>query len=160
MLLVSTGCWVGCGGAAPAPEAPPPEPAPAPEPVEPTPVAEEKVEEEPSARAPASSAEPVFEPGMTVEQAVSAVPKDSQRVNIEQEVLSEPLLQPALYEPCKIRAGQHFKLRIAVWDGKVVGIDVSTTPKSAPVETCLREQLGGIRYKDKAKSLNTVEFAQ
>src|SRR5690606_1453192 len=105
---------------------------------------------------PAGSGEPAFAPGMSVLDATNAVPASAQRLNIEQERLAEPLMQPELYEPCSLQGHHHFTLRVAVWDGKAVGLDVDT--KDPKLASCLRTQVEGVEWKDKAKSLNTVEY--
>jgi len=102
---------------------------------------------------------PEFKPGMSVNEATSAVPDGIPRLNMEQEVLSAPLQNPDLYAPCKPRAAQRFKLRLAVWNGKVVGLDLSVSPKNAAFESCLREQLTKLEWKDRVESLNTIEYA-
>jgi len=102
---------------------------------------------------------PEFKPGMSVNEATSAVPDGIPRLNMEQEVLSAPLQNPDLYAPCKPSAAQHFKLRLAVWNGKVVGLDLSVSPKNAALESCLREQLLKLEWKDRVESLNTIEYA-
>jgi len=96
---------------------------------------------------------------MTVEQAISAVPQSGQRLEIEQEILAEPLLVPALYEPCKLRGSDHFTVRVAVWNGKAVGLDVTTKPKNEKLATCLREQVAAVEWREKVASLNTVEYS-
>jgi hypothetical protein len=147
----------GCGGASEPVEAPPPA---APEPPPAPPVQKEQAEPEQPEEAPAAATvEPEFKPGMSVNDAIAAVPQGASRVNVEQEVLAAPLLKPELYAPCKARPQDHFTLRVAVWDGRVVGVDVTTKPKNDKLATCLREQVEGVTYKDKAKSLNTVEFS-
>jgi hypothetical protein len=103
--------------------------------------------------------EPHFTPGMSVVEATNAVPSTTQRLNIEQEALAEPLMDPKLYEPCALRGNQHFQLRVAVWDGRAVGLDVTTKPVDAKLEACLRQQIAGVEWKDKAKSINTVEYS-
>jgi hypothetical protein len=116
----------------------------------------DETEQKPAAKP--TSAEPTFKEGGTVEEAVKAVPQGADRVNIEQEALSRPLQDPALYEPCKMGAA-HFKMRIAVWDGKAVGIDLTTTPQNPKLADCLKERIRAVTWVDKVKSLNTVEYA-
>src|SRR5689334_465203 len=91
-----------CGGsqppaeppdAVPLAESPPPPPKPA------EPVAEEPKEEPKPAPAPA--VEPQFTDGMSVADAVKAVPQGAERANIDQETLSKPIQDFAVYEPCK-----------------------------------------------------------
>lgn len=154
-----------CGGGAqeaPAPETPEPVVEPAQETQsapEPEPEADQEAAPgETEAKKPAA-AEPKFEPGMSVEQAISAVPQSGQRLEIEQEILSEPLLNPALYEPCKLRASDHFTVRVAVWNGKAVGLDVTTKPKNEKLASCLREQITALEWREKVASLNTVEYS-
>ncbi len=104
----------------------------------------------------APKGEPVFEEGMSVEQAMDAA-RGTERLNIEQEALGSPLTRPELYEPCKLNAGDHFDLRVAVWEGRAVGIDLEM--KDAKKKACLIEQIKQIRWRDKVKSLNTVEYS-
>lgn len=152
---------VGCGGGAPeAQSAPTGTEEESSEAAVPPAVEEEQTEpEEEAEAAPPPAVEPEFRPGMSVEEAISAVPQSAQRVNIEQEVLAAPLMRMELYEPCKVSGSQKFKLRVAVWDGRAVGIDVSSQPKNEQLDACLRQQIEGVTWADKVKSLNTVEFS-
>lgn len=106
-----------------------------------------------------AAAQPEFAPGMSVVDATNAVPAGGQRLDIEQEALAAPLMRPELYEPCELQGHHHFKVKVAVWDGRAVGLDVTTQPNDAKLESCLRQQLSGVEWKDKAKSLNTVEYS-
>jgi hypothetical protein len=99
---------------------------------------------------------PAFPDNASVAQAIAAVPKGTQRSNIDAETLGEPLNKPEVYAPCKA-GSQHFKLKVAVWNGKAVGIDVATTNKA--LAECVRKQIQGIEWHDKVKSLNTVEYS-
>lgn len=129
------------------PVAPPPEPEPS-----------ESTESEAPPASGSTVAEPNFQPGMSVLDAVNAVPRGTDRVEIEQEVLVAPLQQQELYQPCSLKPNQHFDVKLAVWDGRVVGLDLSTSPKSASVEECLRRQIEGLTWKKRVKSLSTVEY--
>lgn len=101
-----------------------------------------------------------FKEGGTVEEAINAVPQGLPRENIDQEDLNRPLLEPALYSECKLGPSQHFEMRYAVWDGRIVGIDLKTMPKSAKVEECVRNAVQKVKWREKSKSLNisTVSF--
>lgn len=99
---------------------------------------------------------PNFPENASVAQAIAAIPKGTQRSNIDPETLGEPLNKPELYAPCKA-GSQHFKLKVAVWNGKAVGIDVNTTNKA--LAECVRKQIQSIEWRDKVKSLNTVEYS-
>ncbi|HEV8245961.1 MAG TPA: hypothetical protein VGP93_09335, partial [Polyangiaceae bacterium] len=59
------------------------------------------------------AAEPEFGENLSVDEAINAVPQGTQRLNIEQEALSRPLMDPKVYEPCKM-GNAHFKLRVAI----------------------------------------------
>jgi len=63
-----------------------------------------------------------------------------------------------VYEPCKPGAAK-VKLRIAVWDGKVVGSDVTTTPKNDKLASCIKDRLNTLTWDAKVKSLNTVDYS-
>jgi hypothetical protein len=152
VLLLAT---AGCGGATPPPEEPdhemppvakedpePPAPEPEPEPEEPKPAAPE----------------PEFTEGMSVNEAINAVPQGTTRVNMDQDELSAPLTKFELYEPCKPKPNQHFKVKVAVWMGKAVGVDVTTDPKNDKLAECLKEQIRTVEWKDPVPSLNTVEY--
>lgn len=108
----------------------------------------------------ATVAEPEFKEGMSVNDAINAVPQGYERVNMDQEALDRPLLDPEFYKPCKLAHTQHFEIRFAVWEGKAVGVDVKTTPNNKTAETCLRELIARNVWRDKVKSLNisTVQF--
>ena len=148
---------VACGGAQSEPAAPPASETST-TPVEPTPAPAAEPEADAEAKpAETASAEPEFRPGMSVNEAIDAVPQSADRINIEQEALAAPLMNADLYAPC-VKGHEHFSLRVAVWDGRAVGVDVSTTPKNDKVATCIREQVEKLSWPDKAKSLNTVSF--
>ncbi len=95
---------------------------------------------------------------MSVEEAITAVPQGTTRENVDQEELGKPLMNEDLYKPCKIAPSNHFKVRIAVWEGKAVGMDVTATPKNPKLEDCVKEQIKTVTWKQKVKSLNTVEY--
>ncbi|HEX6765221.1 MAG TPA: hypothetical protein VF103_07075, partial [Polyangiaceae bacterium] len=129
-ILLSSLCLVlfsGCGGSKPPPEEPkntveaPSEPPPA---EEPKPEAEPTDEEAPKAKPGANVPDPEFKENGSVDDAIKAVPQGTPRLNIETEALSKPLMDMKLYEPCKIGSA-HFKVRVAVWNGKAVGIDLT-----------------------------------
>lgn len=152
---------VACGGSEPPPQAPDAEapaadvaPPPAPKPDA---VAEEPKEEPKPAEKPAV-AEPVFTDGMSVAEAVKAVPQGAERANIDQETLSKPIQDFAVYEPCNPGTAK-IKMKIAVWDGKAVGIDLTATPKNDKLVTCLKDRIKGLTWQAHVKSLNTVEYA-
>lgn len=105
-----------------------------------------------------AAVEPSFKEGGSVEEAIAAVPQGTPRVNVEQESLAKPLMDENLYKPCKMSPNQRFKLRVAIWDGKAVGIDLTATPKNDKAVACIRQQVQGITWRDKVKSLNTVEY--
>jgi hypothetical protein len=90
-----------------------------------------------------------------VSQAIAAVPRGGQRANIDPDVLGAPLQNLSLYEPCKT-GSQHFKLKIAVWNGRAVGVDVSSSNKR--LAECVKKQVRTVEWPDKVRSLNTVEF--
>ena len=149
----------GCGGSKPPPEEPtnsvesPTEPPPA---EEPKPDAEAK-EEEAAPKAKADIPDPEFKEGGSVDDAIKAVPQGTPRLNIETEALSKPLMDMKLYEPCKLGSG-HFKVKVAVWNGKAVGIDLTTTPNNPKLADCIKGRIREVTWEDKVKSLNTVEY--
>jgi len=104
--------------------------------------------------------EPQFTEGMSVNDAINAVPQGLPRENLEDDVLTKPLLDMSVYAPCKLTAAQHFSIRFAVWEGKVVGADITTSPNNANLEKCLREVVSRVKWTDKVRSLNvsTVSF--
>ena len=104
----------------------------------------------------ASGSEPTFPEGASVDQAMAAVPKGTPRANIDPDRLAEPLQQTSVYEPCKV-GSQHFKVRVAVWAGQAVGVDVTTSNKK--LGDCIDKQVRAIKWPDKVRSLNTVEFS-
>jgi hypothetical protein len=103
--------------------------------------------------------EPEFKDGMSVNDAINAVPTGTPGERIDPETLSIPLKDSALYAPCKISGSQHFTLNVAVWDGRAVGMDIKTQPNNPALEACLRQQVSQIRWKDRAKGINQVEYA-
>ncbi len=161
LLVFVFSAGIGCGGSTPPPAAPEPEPEPVAEPtplVEPTPAPEDDQDESKKGE-PAPAAEPEFSDDMTVEQAIAAVPQGMERANLDPDALSEPLADMKLYEPCKAKANEHVKIRVAIWNGKAVGVDVSVTPKNDKLASCVEQQIRGASWRDKVRSLNTVEYA-
>lgn len=169
--LLRVGCFAiffaACGGT--------PTPAASPEPAPSEPIAEPKAEPsvepkgddgngegkgegEGEGKGKPPAGEPSFKEGSSVDEAINAVPQGTPRVNVEQDHLAKPLMDENLYKPCKLAQNQHFKLKVAIWDGKAVGIDVNATPKNDKVVACIKQQVSGIAWKDKVKSLNTVEY--
>ncbi len=163
-LVVSWGAVVcsgtlACGGSKPAeyPAGPPAaeeQPDPSWETEEPGGTAEPAEE---SASTPEAKKKPVFTDGMGVEDAISAVPSDYEYIGIDQEVLAKPLTQLDTYKECKVKPSDKFKVRIAVWDGKVVGANVTSSNKA--LAQCIDGVVRRIEYKDKVESINAVEYA-
>jgi hypothetical protein len=152
---------VACGGSQPPAEsAAEPErtlePAPAPEKAAEAADATEAPKDEP-ARALAEAPEPEFKENGSVDDAIAAVPVATKRYNIEQEALARPLQDFKVYEPCKPGNGR-FKFRVAIWNGKAVGLDMSSTPKNAKLEQCIAQQIRALTWPDKVRALNTVEY--
>lgn len=106
-----------------------------------------------------AGAEPEFKDGMSVDEAINAVPQGTERLNVDQEALGKPLMDANLYKPCKLAPSQHLKIRVAIWEGKAVGIDVTPTPKNDKAASCVKEQIKTVTWKDKVKSLNTIDYA-
>jgi hypothetical protein len=101
--------------------------------------------------------DPEFKENGSVDEAIAAVPVASDRLNIDQETLGKPLQDPALYEPCK-PGNARFKFRVAVWNGKAVGLDMSSTPKNPKLEECIKGRIRELTWRDKVRALNTVEY--
>jgi hypothetical protein len=99
---------------------------------------------------------PQFTEGMSVEQAIAAVPRHYDFVGIDQETLAKPLQDPETYKECNI-GSQHFTLRVAVWEGRAVGID--TDAKNETLKACLVEKTRAIQWKESVESINTVEYS-
>ncbi len=117
-------------------------------------VAPEKVAEANPIKTPRA---PEFKPGMSVNEAIAAVPSDYDFVGIDAEVLAKPLQDLATYKACNVTSYHHFQVRIAVWDGRVVGADVQSPNKQ--VERCVDGVVRGLEYKEKVQSINTVEYS-
>lgn len=151
-----------CGGSTPPAE----DPSAASGPVIPTkteveapPDEPEQAPDAPNAKTPKEEIpEPNFTPDMSVEEAIKAIPQSAERMNVDQETLSKPLQEESLYAPCKPGAA-HFTLRIAVWRGKAVAIDLTTTPKNPKLAECLKGRVREITWPAKVPSLNTVEYS-
>jgi hypothetical protein len=151
-----------CAGSEPPAQAPDAEAAAPPVEVTPPPAAAEPAaeappKEEPKPEKPAVP-EPQFTDGMSVAEAIKAVPQGAERANIDNETLGKPLQDFAVYEPCK-PGPTKVKMKIAIWDGKAVGIDVTTTPKNDKLAACVKDRIKGLTWQAKVKSLNTVEYA-
>ena len=160
IVLLAT---LSCGGAA--------QPASAPSDAEPgsgNTVSRDETAGEPKTAEPDAPAEakaskadppaPEFKANGSVLEAINAVPQGTPRLNIEQEALGRPLGNTELYEACKPGTA-HFKAKVAVWDGKAVGLDLTTTPKNQKFADCVAEKIRAITWQDKVKSLNIVEYS-
>lgn len=154
---------VACAGSAPQ-AATPAEPVASAAPVAAAPSAAPSADEQATETAPTTAApkeqvpEPVFTPDMSVEDAIKAIPQSAERLNVDQETLSKPLQEESLYAPCKPGAA-HFTMRIAVWRGKAVAIDLTTTPKNPKLAECLKTRIRELTWPAKVPSLNTVEYS-
>jgi hypothetical protein len=123
-----------------------------------TPAPADEAEVEPTESADEARKEPEFAPGMSVNDAIAAVPSHYEYVGIEQEVLAKPLVNVETYKECKVNQSQHFKVKIAVWDGRVVGADVDAKGNKKLAE-CIDSVVRKLEYKEKVQSINTVEFS-
>jgi hypothetical protein len=112
--------------------------------------------EEPDPR----TVEPKFTPGMTINDAINAIPQGLEREEIAQEDLNRPLMDPAMYKSCKLSPAQHFTIKYAVWLGKAVAMEIQTQPANKQLEECLRGLITRVTWHDKVRSLNisTVTF--
>jgi hypothetical protein len=153
-----------CGPSTPAPEAPE-TPADAEEsapsaPPAPPPASDGGEGDDGDAAAPKPAADvpdPSFGENASVDEAIKAVPQGIERRNIDPETLAKPLQDLSLYEPCKPGAAK-VTLRVAVWNGKAVGIDITTTPKNDKLADCIKGKLREVTWDKKVKSLNTIEY--
>lgn len=102
---------------------------------------------------------PQFEPGMSVEEASSTAPFAVNAVEVPILELEAPLMKSSLYKPCSIPSTQKYKVRAAVYQGKAVGIDVTTEPANEKVEACVREQVEAVEWSVNEKSINIVELS-
>jgi hypothetical protein len=154
---------LGCGGEQKQPAVPPPPPPQGEEASDPDwdtgdapPVQDSDAPPEPEPQPEAEPKEPEFKPGMTVNEAISAVPSHYEYVGIEQEVLAKPLQNLDTFKDCKLTQNDHFKVKLAIWDGRVVGADVNAQPAK---KECIDRVARTIEYKEKVKSINTVELS-
>jgi len=169
-LAFSSLLFAGCGGSQPPAESPASDSAASEEPAASAPATPESSEDaskassgdeassdSEKANTASAATEPAFTDNMSVDEAMKAVPRDAERRNIDQETLGKPLSDLSLYEPCKPGTA-HVKMRVAVWNGKAVGIDISTKPKNEKLESCVKERLREVTWEKKVKSLNTIEY--
>ena len=167
LVLLGCGLVAGCGGGTAEPEMPDdaalaetPPPAPEPEPASETASADGETAAErgdaESKPKEGATGEPEFKEGMSVDEAIAAVPRDAQRMNLDGDALGKPLMDQKLYEPCKLAQNQKFKVRVAIWNGKAVGLDVTTQPNNARAKECIATQIRSVTWRDKVPSLNTV----
>jgi hypothetical protein len=124
----------------------------------PSPDATEEEADEPKEESEEVRKEPEFTPGMSVNEAIAAVPSHYEYVGIEQEVLAKPLTNIETYKDCKISQSTHFTVKIAVWNGRVVGADVETKGNKA-LAACIDEVVRKLEYKEQVEAINTVEFS-
>jgi hypothetical protein len=160
-VCVALVCMIGCGGSCPQAESPEPVASAEPAPAEASSDSSEASPTPATVEQPAEKAdEPVtdvkFPEGASVSEAVAAVPRGTARSNIDAETLAEPLQNESVWAPCKVGA-QHFKVKVAVWNGHAVGVDVTTPSK--PLASCVEKQVRSIEWRDKVRSLNSVEYS-
>ena len=151
-----------CSSTTPAPqsaEADPVVASPPPPPPAPPAAATNEASEEPESSPPvvASGPEPSFPENASVDEAIKAVPQGIERRNIDPETLGKPIQDLSIYESCKPGAAK-VKMRIAVWGGKAVGIDLTTTPNNPKLADCIKSKLRELTWEKKVKSLNTIEY--
>lgn len=153
-----------CGGSAPPAESP----ADQAEVAESTPPESAAAESEPDTAAPPSDAaaepkspeepaDPPFTENMSVSEAIKVVPPGADRANLDPETLGKPLQNVELYEPCKPGTAK-VKLAVAIWNGKAVGVDVTTSPKNERLSDCIKAKVRELSWDKKVKSLNTIEY--
>ena len=154
-----------CGGGAeeqPAPKVPPPPISDGEEAADPTWQTESKPEptaepeSEPAERPARDCPEPEFKQGMSVNDAIAAVDTCWEFVGIEADILAKPLQDPETFKPCKLGPNHHFELRLAIWDGRVVGADVKSP--NAKLASCVEKQVRELTYDAKSQAINTVEY--
>ena len=103
-----------------------------------------------------SPPQPAFTPGMSVAEAIEAVPNSAEFSGLDVETLSRPLHEPEIFTPCNLKPHHHFTLKVAVWDGRAVGVDVKSTNNS--LAECVAEQVRAQEWPQRVKSLNTVDY--
>ena len=159
-LLLCALAFAACGGSTPPAESAPESSGPViPDQTEVAPPTDDtaKADDTPKKAPKEDVPEPTFTPDMTVDQAINAA-KATERMNVDQETMSKPLQDEALYAPCKAGTA-HFTFRVAVWRGKAVAIDMTTTPKNPKLAECLKGRIREITWGAKVPSLNTVEYS-
>lgn len=161
---------VGCGGTAPPAETVEPasmDPEPLAEEAPPAalesevsmPEEEEKEVEAPEEEDPpkAEVKEPEFTEGMSHKEAVDVGQKASTE-HIPEEAFSRQL-NPEVFAECKVPRHVKVELKFAVWDGRTVGVTVTTKPKSKRVQDCLDSVARKIEWKEKAKSISSFTWS-
>jgi hypothetical protein len=144
------------------PKVPPPEAEPGLEVVDPDwnpePTAVESARPDPPKTRDAASTrdKPEFRDGMSVEEAIRAVPTHYDYIGIDQDALERPLKDPEAFKPCRGAETHRFAIRVAVWDGKAVGIDVEAPPA---LRQCITEQIKKMEWRDKVQSINTIRYS-
>ena len=98
-----------------------------------------------------------FPPNANVEDAIKAVPQGLPRLNMADADLQKPLMELSRYERCKVPRSTKVTLRVAVFDGAAVGVDISSKPKSPKIEECVAGVVRSMAW-EKVPSLNTMTF--
>jgi hypothetical protein len=94
---------------------------------------------------------------MSVNDAIKLVDSCWSFEGVEPDVLAAPLKAQETFAPCKLQDKHKFQVRLAVWDGRVVGADVSSPNKV--LEKCVAEQVWKISYETQVKSINTIDYS-
>jgi hypothetical protein len=106
---------------------------------------------------PTPTAKVTFPPNASVDQAINAVPQGLPRVNINDNDLQKPLMEMPRYERCKVPRSTRVSIRVAVYDGAAVGVDIASKPKSPKVDDCVAGVVRTMSWP-KVPSLNTMTF--
>ncbi len=100
--------------------------------------------------------EPEFTGSMSQNEALNAAQGASDE-HVPEDLFTGQL-NPEVFAECKVPGNVKVTLKLAVWDGRTVGVTVKVTPKNKKIETCLDSVARKIEWKEKAKSITPFSW--
>jgi hypothetical protein len=76
-------------------------------------------------------------PDSGVDAAIKLVPSKIPQGRLSKEILTSPLKDPARFERCAIPPTTRVAIRVAVYNGQAIGVDVRSNPNTPALDFCV-----------------------
>lgn len=76
-------------------------------------------------------------PDVGVDAAIKLVPSQIPQGHLSKSSLESPLKDPTRYERCAIPSSTRVAIRVAVYDGQAIGVDVRSNPNTPALDFCV-----------------------